>query len=245
MNKQNSTILFMPSDDSLRSEEFHRYFRKNIQYFSAGNRLYVWINDKRCFEYMTKAQAMILMDSLIDPAYEGRVRSSALEETYKKLIRDSTHIRSPDALLNEGQYYLNLRNGVLDLRTLKLLTGKEAEEKAETLCFTYQLEFSYVDTATLKDAPAFCGFLDTSLDGASMENPKAVLLLEIIGTSLSSLKMIRKMFFLVGATKSGKSDTVDFLQEMIWSGTAVTVFGINELSGRVNMQHLESSRQNI
>ena len=138
MNKQNSTILFMPSDDSLRSEEFHRYFRKNIQYFSAGNRLYVWINDKRCFEYMTKAQAMILMDSLIDPAYEGRVRSSALEETYKKLIRDSTHIRSPDALLNEGQYYLNLRNGVLDLRTLKLLTGKEAEEKAETLCFTYQ-----------------------------------------------------------------------------------------------------------
>lgn len=62
MNKQNSTILFMPSDDSLRSEEFHRYFRKNIQYFSAGNRLYVWINDKRCFEYMTKAQAMILMD---------------------------------------------------------------------------------------------------------------------------------------------------------------------------------------
>ncbi len=48
-----------------------------------------------------------------------------------------------------------------------------------------------------------------------MENPKAVLLLEIIGTSLSSLKMIRKMFFLVGATKSGKSVTVDFLQEMI------------------------------
>ena len=124
MNKQNSTILFMPSDDSLRSEEFHRYFRKNIQYFSAGNRLYVWINDKRCFEYMTKAQSMILMDSLIDPAYEGRVRSSALEETYKKLIRDSTHIRSPDSMLNEGQYYLNLRNGVLNLRTLKLLTGK-------------------------------------------------------------------------------------------------------------------------
>lgn len=86
MNKQNSTILFMPSDDSLRSEEFHRYFRKNIQYFSAGNRLYVWINDKRCFEYMTKAQSMILMDSLIDPAYEGRVRSSALEETYKRAM---------------------------------------------------------------------------------------------------------------------------------------------------------------
>ena len=166
MNKQNSTILFMPSDDSLRSEEFHRYFRKNI--------LYVWINDKRCFEYMTKAQAMILMDSLIDPAYEGRVRSSALEETYKKLIRDSTHIRSPDALLNEGQYYLNLRNGVLDLRTLKLLTGKEAEEKAETLCFTYQLEFSYVDTATLKDAPAFCGFLDTRrFNGESESRPAA------------------------------------------------------------------------
>lgn len=245
MNNQNSPPLFMPSDDSLQSEEFHRYFRKNIQYFSAGNRLYVWINDKRCFEYMTKAQAMILIDSLIDPAYEGRVRSSALEETYKKLIRDSTHIRNPDALLNEGQYYLNLRNGVLDLRTLKLLTRKESAEKAESLCFTYQLEFSYVDTATLKDAPAFCGFLDTSLDGASMENPKAVLLLEIIGTSLSSLKMIRKMFFLVGATKSGKSVTVDFLQNMIWPGTAVTVFGINELSGRFNMQHLESSRLNI
>lgn len=106
MNNQNSPLLFMPSDDSLRSEEFHRYFRKNIQYFSAGNRLYVWINDKRCFEYMTKAQMMILMDSLIDPAYEGRVRSSSLEETYKKLIRDSTHIRSPEVLLNDGQYYL-------------------------------------------------------------------------------------------------------------------------------------------
>ena len=66
MNKQNSPTLFMPSDDSLQSEEFHKYFRKNIQYFSAGNRLYVWINAKRCFEYMTKAQAMILMDSLID-----------------------------------------------------------------------------------------------------------------------------------------------------------------------------------
>lgn len=244
MNKPNSPPLFMPSDDSLQSEEFHRYFRKNIRFFSAGNRLYVWINDKRCFECMTKAQAMILMDSLIDPAYKGRVRSSALEETYKKLIRDSIHNRSPDSLLNEGQYWTNLCNGVLNLRTLELLTDKEAAAKATELCFTYCLDFNYIGTAELRSAPVFCSFLDTSLDGVE-DNPKAVLLLEIMGTCLSSLKSVRKMFFLVGATKSGKSVMADFLQSVIWPDIAVTVFGINELSGRFNMQHLESSRLNI
>ncbi len=244
MNTQNSPPLHKPSEESLQAEEFLRYLKTNHRYFIAGNRLFVWISEKRCYEYMTKAGAMTWMDSLIDPSYDGKVRSSALEETYKKLLRDSSHTKSPKALLNEGQYYLNLNNGVLDLRNMNLLTGKEAEAKAAELCFTYRLDFNFIETAELRSAPVFCSFLDTSLDG-SEDNPKAVLLLEIMGTCLSSLKSVRKMFFLVGATKSGKSVMADFMQSMIWPDVAVTVFGINELSGRFNMQHLESSRLNI
>lgn len=202
MNTQNSPPLHKPSEESLQAEEFLRYLKTNHRYFIAGNRLFVWISEKRCYEYMTKAGAMTWMDSLIDPSYDGKVRSSALEETYKKLLRDSSHTKSPKALLNEGQYYLNLNNGVLNLRNMNLLTGKEAEAKAAELCFTYRLDFNFIETAELQSAPVFCSFLETSLDG-SEDNPKAVLLLEIMGTCLSSLKSVRKMFFLVGATKSG------------------------------------------
>lgn len=236
--------LYTPEKECLQPEEFLRFLRNITRYAIIDNRLYVWISEKRCFEYMTKARAMTWMDSLIDPSYGGKVRSSALEETYKKLLRDSSHTMNLKALLNESQYYLNLQNGVLDLRNLSLLTGKEAENKATELCFTYCLNFNFIESADFESAPVFRSFLDTSLDG-SKDNPKVVLLLETMGTCLSSLKTVRKMFFMVGATKSGKSVTADFLQNMIWPDTAVTVFGINELSGRFNMQHLESSRLNI
>lgn len=244
MSSSDARLLHKPSTDNLQAEEFHRFLNKNVPHFTSNNRLFVWISEKRCYECLPKAKAMVWMDSLIDPSYDGKIRSSALEETYKKLLRDSSHTKNLKSILNEGQYYLNLENGVLDLRTLCLLTGKEAEEKAEELCFTYCLEFSFIDAAELENAPVFCRFLDTSLDGAK-DNPKAVLLLEIVGVCLSSLKSVRKMFFLVGATKSGKSVMADFLQAMVWPDVAVTVFGINELSGRFNMQHLESSRLNI
>jgi len=240
----NSPPAYMPSDESLTPEDFAGYIRTNKSFFTSSNRLFVWITEKRCFECIPKANALTWMDSLIDPAYQGKVRSSALEETYKMLLRDSSHSKNLKVLLEEGQYYLNLRNGVLDLRTMKLLTNKYAENKAAELCFTYCLDFDFVEAAEIDSAPAFKMFLDTSLDGSG-DNPKVILLSEIIGTCLSSLKSARKMFFLVGATKSGKSVIADFMQQIIWSDIAVTVFGINELSGRFNMQHLESSRLNI
>lgn len=244
MQKSKVPALYKPTKACLQAEEFARFLKDNTQYFISGDRLFVFIPDKRCYEFVSKSRAMTWMDSLIDRSYEGTVSSSALTETYRKLLRDSTRVRSQKDLLDKGQFFLNLRNGVLELKSLRLLKGKESEDKAKELYFTYCLNFDFVDSASLNDAPSFRAFLDTSLDG-SEGNPKAVLLLEIIGVCLSSLKSVRKMFFLVGATKSGKSVMADFLQKMVWPDVAVTVFGINELSGRFNMQHLESSRLNI
>lgn len=235
---------FKPLKDSLQVEEFVEYLKGNARFFNSGNRLFVFNKNKRCFRYVGKAEALQWMDSMIAHERAVKVRSSTLNEVYNCLVRDSTHNQNLKLVMNEAQYYLNVGNGVLDLRNLRLLSGTEAENTALRMCFTYHLDFEYRANADLSQAPAFRSFLETSLDG-SERNPKATLLLEIIGVCLSSLMSVRKFFFLVGATKSGKSVIADFMHSLIWPETAVSVFGINELSGRFNMRHLENSRLNI
>ena len=124
------TALYKPTKACLQAEEFARFLKDNTQYFISGDRLFVFIPDKRCYEFVSKSRAMTWMDSLIDRSYEGTVSSSALTETYRKLLRDSTRVRSQKDLLDKGQFFLNLRNGVLELKSLRLLKGKESEDKA-------------------------------------------------------------------------------------------------------------------
>lgn len=149
-----------------------------------------------------------------------------------------------EELRQKSQFFLNLKNGVLDIRDGKLYIGEEAEKIAIEYCFTYQLDFNYNDQASVGQALEFSKFAETSLDLSSSPD-KLTLLLEIIGICISSVMIARKFYFFVGATKSGKSVMADLIQSVIVPEVDVTAFGLNQLGARFNTQHLEYSRLNI
>lgn len=69
--------------------------------------------------------------------------------------------------------------------------------------------------------------------------------MEIIGVCLSEVQSHRHMYILMGVTKSGKSVIADFLHRVINPDTAVTNFGLQDISSRFNKQHLENAVLNI
>lgn len=162
----------------------------------------------------------------------------------RELRRNLKYRRNLEELGEEGQFYLNLRNGVFDFRKGCLITGEEAIELAKKYCFTYFLDFEYTSGADIKNASNFLKFVKTSLDYDD-EPDKVKLWFEIEGVTISSLRDARQLFFLIGLTKSGKSVTADLTQKVIYPKSAVTVFSLNQIGGTFNGDLLTSARVNI
>ncbi len=232
------------ADNQYDSQELVKMFRSKKDFVAYDQKLYILFKVLRCYIMMKKPQIALEILKVMPPDERDNVSSSALDDAVKRLYRDVEHDKDLDLLSKKGQFMLNLLNGVYDLETGRLIIGEEAERLIKELCFTYALNFSYIEGASLDNAPAFRQFLETSLE-ADKDPDKKTLLLEIIGICISSVQIARKFYFFVGATKSGKSVIADLLQEIIAPPVAVTTFGLNQLSGRFNVQHLEYSRLNL
>ena len=236
--------VYYSKDSKLSPYSLAQWLNHNTVYFVCGNRCYLWNDQHHFFEMIPKTAIPPWVISRISPKYSGEIRNSVIDEATK------TMLRAPDNQINivektaKSQFLLNLRNGVYDLNQGRLISGEEAVSLAKEMCFTYALDFSYIEGASLDKAPVFRRFLETSLEVTACAEKQA-LLLEIIGICISSVQIARKFYFFVGATKSGKSVIADLLQEIIAPPVAVTTFGLNQLSGRFNVQHLEYSRLNL
>lgn len=233
-----------PAHPQWTGQALARQFRSQNSFFVSNQKLYLLHKDLRCYIPLKKPEIISSILDAVPPEERDSVSNSSLEDAAKRLYRDSSNQRSKEKLLKESQFLLNLHNGVYCLETGKLFTGEDAERLIKQYCFTYMLNFSYMEGAKLNDAPTFLNFLITSLDQEEAPD-KTTLLLEIMGICLSSVRIARKFYFLVGMTKSGKSVIADLLNSIIVPETGVTAFGLNQLSGRFNVQHLEYSRLNI
>lgn len=106
------------------------------------------------------------------------------------------------------------------------------------------MNFDYISDPEVESSVSFLSFLKSSLD-YDIDPSKTRLLLEIIGVCLSRIQYHRHMHILMGVTGSGKSVIADFLHRIVIPESAVTNFGLQEIAGRFNKQHLENAVLNI
>lgn len=111
----------------------------------------------------------------------------------------------------ERQRYINLRNGLFNLETMKL------EPHRADLYFTTQLDFDYDEDA---GAPNFMRYLTTSLvhpDSTRTDPTLVTLVLEALAYSMTARTDLKASFWLVGAKDSGKSTFIALLKALFGS----------------------------
>ncbi|MCM1167409.1 MAG: phage/plasmid primase, P4 family [Lachnospiraceae bacterium] len=238
--------FYTPSDKSdINIPDVLAYIREHSLFFTAKNRLYVY-NDTACyFAHIPRDELPRYVLRFFKEEHRGEVRTSVLNEIVRRLLL----MPNAEVNLNErrksAQHLINLRSGVYSLTDKRLIPRSEiTQSQLLEWCFTYCLDFDYVEGADLKDAPVYTEFLKTSLD-LDTDKSKSWLLSEIIGVCLSGVQNHRHMYILMGVTGSGKSVIADFLHRIIAPESAVTSFGLQDVSGRFNKQHLENAVLNI
>ncbi len=221
------------------------HIRDNSLLFTARNRLYVYNEAACCFAHIPKDELPRFVLGFISPGVRKEVKMSALNEIIKRLLV----LPETDVNLNERrkstQHLINLRNGVYDLKMRQLIPRSSlTPQQLSQWCFTSCMDFDYVVKPRIEHSASFLKFLRSSLDYDS-DPSKATLLLEIIGVCLSGIHSHRHMYILMGVTGSGKSVIADFLHKLVIPESAVTNFGLQEIAGRFNKQHLENAVLNI
>lgn len=115
------------------------------------------------------------------------------------------------ALADEQAKYINLRNGLLNLATMKL------ESHRRDLYFTSRLDFDYDEDA---DCPNFRRFLNSSLvlpDSEETDWKLVTLVQEALGYSLTARTDLKASFWCVGARDSGKSTLMAMIKGLMGS----------------------------
>lgn len=234
-----------PDKSDINIPDVLAHIRENSLFFTAKNRLYVY-NETACyFAHIPRDELPRFVLSFFSPDSRGEVRTSTLNEIVRRLLV----LPETDVNLNERrkatQHLINLRSGAYNLKEKKFTRREELTNKQlSEWCFTYCFDFDYLNEAVLEQAPSYLEFLKSSLD-FDTDKSKARLLSEIIGVCLSGVQAHRHMYILMGVTGSGKSVIADFLHRIVTPETAVTSFGLQDVSGRFNKQHLENAVLNI
>ena len=133
----------------------------------------------------------------------------------------------------KSQMFVNLKNGVYDIKRQELVYNRDE------FVFDYCLSFDYRARSTLEDAPVFKRFVDSSLGLEQLE-----CLLRIIGYVLSSLTKGRKAFVFLGKGRTGKSTLINVLEAVI--GTAfVSHEPFHTMSSERSKAHYHGKRVNL
>lgn len=234
-----------PDNSGIIIPDVLAHIRANSLLFTARSRLYVYNEAACCFAHIPKDELPRFVLNFISPGIRKEVKTSALNEIVKRLLV----LPDTDVNLNErrksAQHLINLRNGVYDLKARKLIPRADINSKQLLeWCFTSCMNFDYISEPKIENSINFLKFLKSSLD-YDTDRSKTRLLLEIIGVCLSGIQTHRHMYILMGVTGSGKSVIADFLHKIVIPESAVTNFGLQEIAGRFNKQHLENAVINI
>ena len=132
----------------------------------------------------------------------------------------AAQVRVPDDLVDQGEHYINVRNGLVNLSTLAL------EPHKRELYLTSQLPFAYDLAATCPRWEKWLQVMLITPEGAP--DPGLVLLLqEAFGYSLTADTSLEKAFLLFGEASTGKSTVLGVLQEL--AGDAHTTLDLSAL----------------
>lgn len=132
--------------------------------------------------------------------------------------------------------FINLKNGVFEIRTKKVIKYKKEDY------FTYVVNACYEEITVHSMKPrTFHEFISSSLGNCE---EKRKLLLQIIGYVISDLEGAKKAFFFIGESNSGKSVLLELVR-YVMGEDFITNIPFSNISDHFSAAELLKSRVNL
>lgn len=215
------------------SKMFEHLLRQKIIYCSLG-RIYLYDEDDGRYILIEKYNEWHFLSLFFSQDIRIHISTDCISEILRRL-KLCTDIQVSIDDFNYREDLINVKNGVLEYRTGKLIP------KSQNHKFTYRLNANYLADANIDDAPNFKKFCETSLQG---DREKIELLLQFIGYILSPLICAKKALVLLGEPNSGKS-LILHLIEFILGSEFISNISLENLNKRFKTAVLSTKLLNI
>lgn len=216
---------------NITAEEIYHRVRNYMELAVKGQEFY--LKTERYWRKISDQEFVRNIYGLFPEEQQAVLSDSRVREVVNRLR--NTPVLQTVFVEEESDYFLNLKNGVYDLKTEKLL------KEAKNMKFKYVLDFNYCK-ASIEKAPAFKKFVE-DVFGEAVEE-KQQLLLEVLGYCLSDFTMAKAGFFFIGASNSGKSTLFELLRKILPT-ESVTSIPLQRLGNKFSLARLDGARVNI
>ena len=226
---QSSIRLSSKADDKKNLLDREREIIAKVHIIVYENRVYFY-NDRTYQIIHTPDELMSMVRERVRYDAFGCTTTDLFRHLLKFMQSDKTRIPEDcEERIAEGQHYVVFRNGVLDLRTLKL--------HKEYLTF-YELQTNWTED---RNAPTFRKFLESSSNG---DNETKERIMEAMGYMLTALNYGKCFFVMGNAPNSGKSTLGKLLIKLLGEDLTITR-SINQLGGRFGLADIEGKILNL
>lgn len=197
------------------------------KYRALNTKDMMYIYEDGVYKYKDDVEVKGLIAENIEYQYR---RSNTIKDIFNLWYIDkSIKINTND--LNSNPYVLNLKNGLLDLRTMEL------QEHTPDLYSTIQLNANYNPEAK---GERFLKFLDDIVPDKEMQ----LLIQEIFGYAMTNFNNAKKAFIFYGVGDSGKSTLLNVLEDMV-DNKYISNIPLQDLGDRFNKALLFGKILNI
>lgn len=185
------------------------------------------------WQKISRTDLLIVIRNLISSNDRTSVKSTHIAEVAKRLSEDMSLRIDIEAAFWKQQYFINFKNGVVNIRTGELITDRSK------FAFDYVIDANYIANSTENSCPSFMNFIKTS---AGEENKDCILI--SIGFALSCLTDVKKAIFLIGESDGGKSTLLRLVESAVPS-EQVSNISFQQMADRHYIIQLLGKKLNI
>lgn len=215
-----------------------KYLKKQAKLMREESHLFLYNEDKGYYELLSDGIGPKSFDSFVrtNLPNESRAKLSSYDicETQKWLVSDALSLKScPDF---QPRYLVAFKNGTLNLRDMSLHKHSPANKLTIGVNADYitDSEKYIVKTRFWRFINRLAGYDDTVLNALRI----------VIGLSLSNIRKLKRLFYIVGVSNNGKSVFGDLIRKLLPSDSC-SFLEIAELSDKFSRGVLYGKHLNL
>lgn len=210
------------------------YFINLQKVYCCNNNLYFYDEELGYLRRIAESEEALYIRKNIDFNRGCNLSSRHVEELIRRL-KSEPEINIKNEELNSNLYFINCKNGVVDILNNKLLPHNVNYK------FSYCINANYLDGKKTEYGAETIKFFKTSLEG---NNDKQKLLIEIIGYLISDFNNAKKAFIFLGKPHSGKSLLTKIISNLIGCDN-ISNIPFHKLGERFSIGELSTHKLNI
>lgn len=206
--KEEQVGIFRDSNGGLHLDckKFAEHIKENMHIICSNSNVF-YIFDGGVWKYWEIGELKKYLFEYIDLVNKD-IFTLSIQEKYLGLLSVMCYDNTP---FNTQKRYINMRNGILDTKEMKLL------KHTQKLRSTIQIPIKYDKTAA---CPTFEKFLDSTFQS---DEKLIAVVQEMMGYCLSSSVKAQKFFVLYGTGANGKSVLCNIIKLLVGSGNYSTL----------------------